>query len=97
MLGTYADTRALPWPVSVPRRRHRVAVGPTGRQVLRQGLRGAVQATCLSAAMLIAAGVVGASRGPVVLNEPSQPNAAHVSVAAGSSVSVEATPKLTTR
>jgi hypothetical protein len=82
MLGTYTDTRSLPWPVALPRRRTlpRVSLGPAGRGALRQGLRGAIQTTCLSAAVLAAAGAVGASRGPVVLSEPQQSAAQQVVV-----------------
>ena len=74
MLGTYTDTRSLPWPVALPRRRAvpKPRLGQAGRGAVRHGIRGAIQTTCLAAALMAAAGVVGASRGPVVLSEPSQ-------------------------
>lgn len=98
MLGAYPDTRALPWPVSFPRpARRRVAVGATGRQAIRHGLRGAVQATCLGAALLAASGALGASRGPMVLSEPSQHTAIHLSVPSGAGVSAGFAHNVTTR
>lgn len=73
MLGTYADAHVLSWPGVVPRRRRReIALSATGRQAVRHGIRGAIQASCLSAAVLAASGLLGASHGPVVLSEPSQ-------------------------
>ena len=72
---TYPQARALPWPGALSRREpRRVVLGATGKQAVRHGIRGAIQASCLSAAVLAAAGVLGA-RGPVVLSEPSQPAA----------------------
>src|SRR5258707_15555145 len=82
MLGTYADARWRPWPGAVARRRRReVALGPTGRQALRHGIRGAAKATCLCAALLASVGVANGSHGPIVLSEPAQPSATLVSVA----------------
>ncbi|HZS13470.1 MAG TPA: hypothetical protein VFC09_02620 [Candidatus Dormibacteraeota bacterium] len=71
MIDAIASTRALPWPGSVPRRRTRLlAPGTPARAAARHGLRGALQTLVLSAALMAAAGTVGASRGPVELNEP---------------------------
>lgn len=86
MLGTYHDTRALPWPATLPRRRVRTrpALSPTGRQAVRHGVRGAVQAVCLSAALMAAAGAVGAAHGPAVLSSPGQSSADHVVLSAPS-------------
>jgi hypothetical protein len=71
MIDAIATTRTLPWPVSFPRRRSRLlAPGTRARAAARHGLRSAIQAMCLSAALMAAAGAVGASRGPVELSEP---------------------------
>jgi hypothetical protein len=79
MLGTYyATPRPLPWARALPQRRaRRTTPQASAAQAVRHGLRGAIQATCLSAAVLAAAGAVGASRGPVVLSDPSQATAQH--------------------
>jgi hypothetical protein len=97
MLGTYGDAHALSWPGVLPRRRRRqVALSPTGRQAVRHGIRGAIQATCLSAAVLAASGLLGASHGPVVLSEPSQqPLSVHV--AAPAQHAVDMASNVTTR
>jgi len=82
MLGTYAEARWHPWLGAPARRRRRaVTLSPTGRQALRQGIRGAAKATCLSALLMAAFGVAGGSHGPIVLSEPSQPAVAHLLVA----------------
>ena len=71
MIDAIATTRALPWSARQPRRRSRLlAPGTPARAAARHGLRGALQAMCLSAAVMAAAGAVGSSRGPVELNEP---------------------------
>ncbi|HXA29602.1 MAG TPA: hypothetical protein VN193_12755 [Candidatus Angelobacter sp.] len=71
MIDAIATTRTLPWPAALPRRCPRVlARGTVARQAVRHGIRGAVQGMCVSAAVMAAAGAVGASRGPVVLTEP---------------------------
>jgi hypothetical protein len=71
MIDAIASTRTLPWPTALPRRRARVlAPGTTARRAVRHGIRGAVQGMCMAAAVMAAAGAVGASRGPVVLTEP---------------------------
>jgi len=81
MLGTYSATPALPWPAALPHRRARpVARASVAGQALRHGMRSAIQATCLSAAVMAATGVLGAARGPVVLSQP-QPATVHVVVA----------------
>jgi hypothetical protein len=73
MIQAAATPRALFWPIALPRRRVRRAVQrSTARQAVRQGLRASLQTTCLAAAVLAAAGAVGASRGPVVLTDPAQ-------------------------
>jgi hypothetical protein len=97
MLGTYPDVRALPWRVAVPRRRlHRHALRTTtSRQALRHGVNGAVKTACLTAAMLAASGMVGTSRVPIVLSDPSQPAAAHASAATAPGVGLAA--RVTTR
>ncbi len=60
MIDAIATTRALPWSARQPRRRSRLlAPGTAARTAARHGLRGALQAMCLSAA-----------GGPVELNEP---------------------------
>lgn len=56
-------------------RRAVIADQPSNPRLVRTGLRGAVQATCLAAAVLAAAGAVGSSRGPVVLDTPQQATA----------------------
>ena len=73
MIDAISTTRSLPWPRTFPepRRRSRLlAPGTRGRAAARHGLRGALQAICLCAVLMAGAGVVGASRGPVELNEP---------------------------
>ena len=87
MLGTYSSTRPLPWAPSLPRRRPLFDAGlsATGRQAVRHGVRSALQATCLAAAAMAAAGAVGASRGPIELSDPSQPSAQHLVVPAAPS------------
>jgi hypothetical protein len=71
MIDAIATARTLPWPTALPRRRPRIlARGTVARQAVRHGVRGAIQGLCLSAAVMAAAGAVGASRGPVVLTEP---------------------------
>jgi hypothetical protein len=71
MIDAIATTRALPWSAPRPSRRARLlAPGTPARAAARHGLRGALQAMCLSAAVMAAAGAVGSSRGPVELNEP---------------------------
>ena len=104
MLSTYPDARALPWRVAAPRRhtRHATATATrtTGRQALMHGVRGAVKTACLSAALLATSGMVGASRVPIVLSDPSQPSAAHASVASApgaAALSVGLAAKVTTR
>jgi hypothetical protein len=84
MLGTYSTTRPLPWASPLPRRRPLVDAGlsATGRKALRHGVRSALQTTCLAAAVMAAAGAVGASRGPIELSDPSQPSAQHLVVPA---------------
>jgi hypothetical protein len=47
-----------------------LAPGTRARAAARHGIRSALQAMCLSAALMAAAGAVGASRGPVELSEP---------------------------
>ena len=71
MIDAIAASRSLSWPARLPRRRSRLlAPGTRARAAARHGLRGALQAMCLSAAVMAAAGAVGSSRGPVELNEP---------------------------
>jgi hypothetical protein len=96
MIDAIATTRALPWPTAFPRRRaRRLAPGTTARQALRHGLRGAVQGSCIAAAVLAAAGAVGASHGPMVLTAPSDH---HLSTAAQvAAVSVGLHEKVTSR
>ena len=73
MIDAIATTRSLPWPARLPRQRTRLlAPGTRARAAARYGMRGALQAMCLSAALMASAGAVGASRGPVELNEPAQ-------------------------
>jgi len=93
MLGTYDDTRALPWPTALPRRRTRgtPALSPTARQAVRHGLRGAIQAACLSAALMAGAGAVGAAHGPAVLSSPSQDTAHHAAATTPGSAQTVAT------
>jgi transposase InsO family protein len=84
MIDAIAATRSLPWPTAPPRRRPRVvARGTIARQAVRHGVRGAIQGLCLSAAVMAAAGAVGASRGPVVLTEPGHQPTAQALFAAG--------------
>jgi hypothetical protein len=93
MIDAISTTRALPWPTSVPRRHARralLAPGTQARAAVRHGLRGAVQTMCLSAAMMAAMGALGASRGPVELQQPApaqQHTAALVGAGAASQVS----------
>ena len=71
MIDAIATTRTLPWQTSLPRRRTRVlAPGTRARAAARHGIRSAIQAMCLSAALMAAAGAVGGSHGPVELSEP---------------------------
>jgi hypothetical protein len=71
MIDAIASTRALPWPTRLPRRQARIlAPGTRARAAARHGVRGALQTLCLSAALMAGAGLVGASHGPVELNEP---------------------------
>lgn len=71
MIDAIATTRTLPWHTSLPRRRTRVlAPGTQARAAARHGIRSAIQAMCLSAALMAAAGAVGGSHGPVELSEP---------------------------
>lgn len=72
MIDAIATTRSLPWPAALPRRRSRrlLAPGTQARAAARHGIRSALQALCLSAALMAAAGAVGGSRGPVELSEP---------------------------
>ena len=71
MIDAIATTRALPWTTALPRRRSRLlAPGTPARAAARHGLRSAIQAMCLTAALMAGAGAVGASRGPVELSEP---------------------------
>jgi hypothetical protein len=102
MLGTYPDAHALPWPAVMPRQRvHRAAravrVASRRRQALRHGIRGALKATILSAALMAASAVVGASRGPVVLSEPAQPAALHAVAPVTTGPSAGLAAKMTTR
>ena len=84
MLGTYSATTALPWPAALPRRRTRQPARPsTLCRAAHHGIRAAIQSICLSAAVMAAAGVVGAAHGPVVLSGPQQP-AAQTELAPGS-------------
>ncbi|HEV7679667.1 MAG TPA: hypothetical protein VGQ42_13965 [Candidatus Dormibacteraeota bacterium] len=53
---------------------------PTVRQAARHGMRSAVQAICLVAGTMAAAGAVGASRAPVELTAPAQSSGASVVV-----------------
>jgi hypothetical protein len=96
MLGTYSATSHLPWPAALPRRRSRrraAGTATTARQAARHGLRSAIQATCLSAAILAAAGAVGTARGPVVLSVPPQASATHLTVPSVTALDVAATPR----
>ena len=71
MIDAISTTRALPWPHHLPRQRtRRLAPGTRGRAAARHGLRAALQSLCLSAAVMAAAGALGASRGPVELQAP---------------------------
>jgi hypothetical protein len=72
MIDAIATTRSLPWPARLPRQRTRrlLAPGTRARAAARHGLRGALQTMCLSAAVMAATGAVGASHGPVELNQP---------------------------
>lgn len=71
MIDAFATSRSLPWPGTLPRRRARVlAPGTRARAAARHGVRAALQALCLTAALMAAAGAVGSSRGPVELSEP---------------------------
>jgi hypothetical protein len=73
MIDAIAASRSVPWPARLPRRRSRLlAPGTRARAAARHGLRGALQAMCLSAAVMAAAGAVGSSRGPVELNDPAR-------------------------
>jgi hypothetical protein len=73
MIDAISTTRALPWPTRVARERPRLlAPGSRARAAARHGVRGAIQTMCLSAAMMAATGALGASRGPVELQEPAQ-------------------------
>ncbi len=76
MIDAITTTRALPWPSALPRQRRRalLAPGTRARAAARHGVRAALQAMCLSAALMAAAGAVGASRGPVELSEPAPTN-----------------------
>jgi len=81
MIDAIATTRSLPWPARQPRRRSRLlAPGTRSRAAARHGLRGGLQAMCLSAALLAATGALGSSRGPVELNQPAH-TGVHVSTA----------------
>ncbi len=89
MIDAIATTRALPWPTALPRQRRRalLAPGTQARTAARHGVRAALQAMCLSAALMAAAGAVGSSRGPVELSEPApahQHTAAQVQPASAS-------------
>jgi hypothetical protein len=80
MIDAISTTRALPWPHRLPRRQTRLlAPGTRSRAAARHGLRGALQTMCLSAAVMAAAGALGASRGPVELQEPA-PSQHHTAV-----------------
>ena len=101
MLGTYPNARALAWPGLLPRHRAYRAIRTRTRphQALRHGVLGAVKACSMSAALMAASAVVGASRGPVVLSEPSQPLVAHLAAAPAPAAipSVRLAAKVTTR
>jgi len=100
MIDAIATTRALPWPGALPRRRSRLlAPGTPARAAARHGLRSAIQAMCLSAALMAGAGAVGASRGPVELSEPAPAHhtAAQVQVVANATIGARLAPTGTSR
>ena len=100
MIDAIATTRALPWPASLPRHRRRVlAPGTRARAAARHGLRSAIQALALTAALMAGAGAVGASRGPVELSEPAPAHhtAAQVQVVANAPIGARLAAKGTSR
>lgn len=105
MLGTYPNARALPRPLPWPAvlRRPKAQQGTPAKvrrhQALGHAVMGAVKASSLCAALMAASAVVGASKGPVVLSEPSQPLVAHVAAAApaASAAGAGLAAKVTTR
>jgi hypothetical protein len=84
MIDAIATPHALPWSTALPRRRPRVLLrGTVARQAVRHGIRGAIQGMCMAAAVMAAAGAVGASHGPVMLTEPAHQQSAQTLVVTG--------------